>query len=70
MYCIVHMPWVYLTLLLDMQLWYSQQVEEGKAPGHPLGFGWYGFGSQDAAVGAGRGAPLYGNESDSDHFSR
>ena len=25
--------------VLDMQLWYSQQVKEGKAPGHPLGFG-------------------------------
>ena len=23
-------------------MWYSQQVEEGNAPGYPLGFGWYG----------------------------
>ena len=23
-------------------MWYSQQVDEGKAPGYPLGFGPYG----------------------------
>ena len=23
-------------------MWYSQQAEEGKAPGYPLGFGPYG----------------------------
>ena len=51
--------------ILDMQLWYSQQAKEGKAPGHPLGFGRYGnFGPQDAAVG-GRGVPLFGDESES-----
>jgi len=27
---------------LFLQLWYSKQAEEGKAPGHPLGFGRYG----------------------------
>ena len=25
-----------------MKVWYSQQVEEGKAPGYPLGYGPYG----------------------------
>ena len=23
-------------------MWYSQQADEGKAPGYPLGFGQYG----------------------------
>lgn len=27
---------------LFLQLWYSKQVEEGNAPGDPLGFGCYG----------------------------
>jgi hypothetical protein len=27
--------------LVILQLWYSQQVEEGNAPGHPLGFDDY-----------------------------
>jgi hypothetical protein len=45
--------------VLDMQLWYSQQVKEGKAPGHPLGFGRYGnFGPQDSAVGVEGCSPI------------
>jgi hypothetical protein len=27
--------------VLFLQLWYSQQVAEGNAPGHPLGFNGY-----------------------------
>jgi hypothetical protein len=27
--------------ILFIQLWYSQQVAEGNAPGHPLGFDGY-----------------------------
>ncbi len=41
--------------VLFLQLWYSQQVAEGNAPGHPLGFDGYRQFGPIKVVGAGGG---------------
>ena len=67
--CVLHCSYAMCIpdFILDMHLWYNQQVEEGKAPGHPLGFGRYGnLGPQDAAVEGERDIPLYSDELEPD----
>ena len=55
---------------LFLQLWYSKQVEEGNAPGDPLGFGRYGGLEPIKVVGGEGGGDNDGNSEDSDLESR